>query len=1007
MKLLRNVQRAIIRNYVTKENILKTNKPERMVRKRFDAENHPEFVEIIHSFYQSKTLPPTNFFIEDSIKKRNHVDKYGLITDLPKFIKKNYSKSSILKIGNYYLKLLYAIENLIFQKNERVKGLAIESAVKVLSSSSSWKSPTELHFHIGKAITSNDLPRVHNLLKLPSDLTISHNFIQNFNSLIPQFNCDLVDDSYFTNSPDNIYELPKLSPIIEFNPLFLSNKNDFMKSYSILFDDDPNPLLIDHLNRLFAFGKYSYLFYSSVLNIDLTVENKRILILNSLIFKSVKNKNYQDYLINSIENDDFTQRVFYQYLGLASLKRFPIEWLQSFSDGFELKKIPNEIPTNKLIMGSKVPYRLQYQLNDPKVNPKIIQEVGALTLRHVIQSILIQNNDKISRYPEIRQKILDLIGENDALLLLGNLAWNNLDEFGEYIKRFFVNINPSIEIETEAFIKSLISRYYTIPLPIIKPLHQESKVSLPAIPNSTVNRFYMLNPSILSEDESQSGWRSNPDIRTLLFSQKDLGKSKFFFGTEYYLRKLNLATSNEIKRLFGLSHFRRLLIDETNFFYDQTELRDYLLNPSIFKTTITQLWLYISLLSTNDIEYWMKKVLYNINFVSEHLEDEQFENSIETFTKFSIQEINSKPTALGEINKSIVLPMLQKRFRDIMNNIEKKVRLRRLKTRPTYVEILGKSFVKYVIMKSNLGVNYGESIILNANIIDTFDSIFPNKFYQLIGRGLLQDVNCEDIVMEIINDINSLRYIRPFKIDVSIDAELNIQQMPDKFEIGYMKNLTLPIGKINDLTKLSLIPYLNMDQFVDTFSKCTSEELTPFKRLLLRDKLFQIRHFGNQFHEVLVLKNLAHASHKITDDSLNNLYETLVLRFFKVMATIQSPILMFPFEGKDFISHREKIIEKYTSQVGIALSFYEELYDQYMGNLAYQDAKDAEEWMKNVISPILKALMELDPHDQDRTIDRIYNDLCSCPLKPDNMPKIGFRLAENDPKYRYRKADFL
>lgn len=1005
LKYLRNAIR--IRCYVSQP--LRTNKPERLARKSFDPESHPEIAEIIQAFYKSTELKTNNIASRELLPPKQLINLNGILLNLNRYSCASYSSKSYTKIGKHYLAMVFAMQNMVLPSSIHPIKSTIEWASEILLASSSWNSPSDVFQHIGKTIIHGDMQELDKELEFPHVIPTSHKFSQNFNSWVPQFNYDLIDDSYFTNVPDNIYELPKLTPRIEFNPLYLSNKNDFNEAYGLLFDDEPNPLLLDHLNAFYALGKFNYKFYSSVLDVELSIENKRTLIFNSLIIKSIKNKRYQDYLVHNLNNDDFTYRIFYQYLGLASLEKFPIEWLSNFRTGFELEEIPRELPQNQLILADEPPYQLDYKLSDPRIKSTIVANLGEGSLRHGIQTLMIKNNDDLARYPLIKASILKLLGDHEGtMLLLGNLAWTDYNEFENYIHKCFINLNPLIEIQTQSYIKSLILRYSTIVLPIIKPLRGESKVSLPALSNTTINRFYMLNPTITLGDTTEPGWRSNENIRRLLFSHRDLGKSNFFFASDYYLKQLNLAGNNYVRKLFAFRHFRRFLIEETQFFTNQEELRDLLLNPSLFQTTVNQLWLYLSLLSKEDMEKWMTKILTNFDQISTHLEIDELDDSMQAFVKYSFQNLTSRPAELGEINKSIVVPEIQEKVPDIMKNIKRHISGRRSMGRSVYVEELGKTYVHYIIMKSSIGYAYGESIILTQNIIETFDLALPIEFYQLIGRGVLRDLDCEDLVMGIINDINKRRYIRPFKFDTPVNMKLKLDKTPDRITIRYMEGLTLPIGATNDLTKLTLMPYLSIDHFSETLARFLPD-IPDYIRLSFRDKLFQIRHLGAKYHEVLVLKNLSQTSPKIIDDSLHNLYEVFMERFFKTASIIQSPIAIFPFDDKEHIHFQENVIEKFTSTSGGALKLYCEIYDQYLGNLALQNPKLAEEWMKNVFAPLLKDILKLDPKDQDRFIDRLYNDLLvNCPLRPDNMPKLKFRLAEYDSKRSfYRQADFI
>lgn len=767
------------------------------------------------------------------------------------------------------------------------------------------------------------------------------------------------------------YRLPKMN--IEFNPLFLSDKIDFSTAYSKIFTDTPNPLLLELLNQVYALGKYSFEFYSSVLNISLSTPQKLTLIKNSLILKSVKSSSSQSYLNEKLKDSSFIDRIFFQCVGLATLDKFPIDWLTSLRN-FESVSIPTTLPQNPLQISnllSNLENLSKQGLGQDELKnlaTGIIEKLGQEALRHSITTLIVNSNQSVSNLESLQKKLIDQFlkevpDENKIWSILGSAAWKDYNILEEYIHNLFLDQDPNIKTRTHAHIKFLISKYPSLPLYKIPSLDKESKVSLPHITNTVINQFFMLNPNTFRNDKSGE-WKNDADIQLLIINQAALGKSIYSFEKFYYQSKFNV--SREILKLLDFDSFRRLLIDHAGFFQIQDDNSELLLKESISKVSFSQLWLYISLLSSQELKQWLKKVTRNISDVKDLLEEKKNVTQEQNFVKFSYTHLFSNRAALGILNQGLVRPRIQAHAHDITRHLKDSIRLNHI-NRGNF-EVLGREYVKFIVRKSNLGLQNVDANILNQDIVETMYSIFSNELYQDLGILVNEGRDWERVINRIIKEINHYRYIPKFKLDLVIEAPIG-EQRSEKGSIGpFFDDLTLPLGLINNLTKFSFIP--NGDRFKSSLSFLNAK--FNFKEIRkLNDKSKYIMRLGEQYFRYSVLKTLSRTN--IDERILEELTEILTDLHFTIAVGSQNSLLQYPFKNIKFIDSQKRFFQE-LNFIELTRDYKSSFYS-YCGNLALQEPRLLDKWVDDVVYPIIGHLNSINQGKQEVFLDELYNSL--------------------------------
>ena len=909
---------------------------------------------IVSSLYRSQAKNQEIF--HTSIRKDYSIEHHEL-SALKESIIANVDPVYLQSLGEFYVHMVQA-KSMLLLTNRQNFHVSVKEFVALLIAQSNGKLKDErdLFTYIGSLIATGDFDELQCLLPFTQSC---HQFVHNFNSKIPEFYGDSIEDEFITNQPDNALELPKFASSIEFNPLFLADKSNFEEVSKIAFNCSPPNGLLSDLQVLYDFGFYSSQFYSKILNIDLNEKLINLLVRNSLLFNSIKKQPLRELLLSSSDNEQYTKQVFYQYLALVTMNnKFPVDWLKSLPKLDSYQEPMNELPINKLCINETVSFPKLDVESVNGIDDKVLKKLGDDTLTYCIAKLIIFHNDDLSNLEDYKMEILGIIEKSnpyDSLLLLGTLAWKDLTKFENLVEAFFYEGKAKYKTNTVNYIKSLILKY-DIPLPTLSITGNKSKFTAPDLINTNLNRFFLIN-CIFTKPRgktSKDTWKYNSEIHQVLKNHQKLGDLRYRFLVNYFL-KLGKLDDNSIPKFLNSNLFKRYVIDETGFYESQTEFIPDILDNSFSVISSNQFDQFIATLTDEQVKEWVKSLVDTAAFVSHnYFESEQ------QFCKLSNRELSTYKPALNTIRQSRIVERMKGFSNTIMSAIDNEYEGT---LRKGYDVELGKQYVKFVVMKFNIEGNLDTFMNANREMIETFDLLFPARFYRLIGINLLNGLDCEAILTEILRNMNKFQKQFIMKETLKLTLDLNIKQKPSSI----LHNAALPKPIENDLSKLLFIHQSHSMSFLKNVEK------SKLTRLL--NKIIQFSELGLQYHKYMVLRQLATADTSITLESLDQLYQIFMDKKLRILINESTVFIMRPFAEKRANGVCVALAEKMSRTSYLRMRFHAQLYNQYIGNLSFQQPSVADKWMQNFMGPILQEVSKLSPNAQSTMLQNLQNDI--------------------------------
>jgi hypothetical protein len=909
---------------------------------------------IVTSLYRSQ---PVNQEIFNTSTRKDFSINHDDLSTLKECVSTNVDPGYLQSVGEAYVYMVQA-KSMLLLNNRQDLHVSVKERVALLiaQSDGELKDEHNLFFYIGKLIATGDFDELQCLLPFTQRC---HQFVHNFNSKIPEFYGDIVEEEFITNQPDSPLELPKFSSSIEFNPLFLADEGNFEKISKVAFDCSlPNELLSD-LQTLHDFGFYSCQFYSKILDFKLSEKVIDLVVKNSLLFNSIKRKPLRELLLSRSGNEQFTNQVFYRYLALVTMNtNFPVDWLRSLQKADFYQDPLDEIPTNILSINKTVSFPKLEAESGSDVDDIALKRLGDDTLTYCITKLIIYHNDDLSKVEEYKMDILNIIEKSnpsDSLLLLGTLARRDLTKFESLVETFFRDGKAKYTTATVNYIKSLILKF-DIPLPTLSITGNKSKFTAPDLINNNLNRFFLIN-CVFTKPRgkvSKANWKYNPEIFQILRNHRKLGDLRYKFLVNYFLKLAKLDDSS-IPKFLNSNLFKRYVIDETRFYENQTEFIPDILDNSFSVVSSNQFDQFVASLTDDQAKDWVKSLVDTSAFVSHnYFESEQ------QFCKLSNRELSTYKPALNTIRQSRIVERMKGFSNTIMTAIDKEY----VGTlRKEYDVEMGKQYVKFVVMKFNIEGNLDTFMNANREMIETFDLLFPERFYRLISINHLNGVDCETILFEILGNMNKFQKQFVMKDTLKLTLDLNVKPKPSSI----IRNAVLPKPVENDLTKLLFIHQSHSMSFLKNVEK------SNLTRLL--NKIIQFSELGLQYHKCMVLRQLATANTTIALESLHQLYQIFMDKKLRILVNESTAFIMRPFAEKRANDVCRMLAEKMSRTSYLRMRFHSQLYNQYIGNLSFQQPEVADKWMQNFMGPILQEASKFSPSAQMTMLQKLQNDI--------------------------------